>query len=117
MWRYEQATGKLFWGKEFVGEGYSGTGEGRNNPAMQDVPRVGPIPKGRWGIGAAYEHPRLGPFVMNLYEPKGTDFTDRDLFRIHGDNSAHDASQGCIILDRPLRVKIATSGDFVLEVF
>lgn len=116
-WRYEQATGKLFHGATFVGEGYSGTGKGRNNPDMQDVPRVGPIPRGTWGIGAPYDHPHLGPFTMNLYEPKDVNITDRDLFRIHGDNVEHDASLGCIILNRALRVQIATSGDYVLEVF
>jgi hypothetical protein len=53
---------------------------------------------------------------MNLDPLPGTDMFGRSLFRIHGDNSAHNASHGCIILSRKLRDQIAASQDRLLDV-
>ncbi len=113
---YHQKTGDILNGASFVGTGYSGHGEGRNNPAMEAVPRVGPIPKGRYRIGPPYQHPHLGPCVMNLDPMDGTDTHGRDLFRIHGNNAQNDASLGCIILGPAIRRQIADSGIHVIEV-
>jgi hypothetical protein len=116
---YRQHDGELTHDGAFVGNGYSGHGEGRNNPAMQGVPRVGPIPVGRYRIGQAYPHPRLGPCVMNLDPLPGTDTLGRSLFRIHGDNARHDASEGCIILGPAIRRQVSETrdcGEDILEV-
>jgi len=40
----------------------------------------------------------------------------RSRFFMHGNNQADDASTGCVILARGLRLEIAGSGDFELEV-
>jgi hypothetical protein len=112
-WKYGQSTGDLFdpHGR-FVGTGYSGAGrtlkEGRNNPKMEDVPNKGPIPRGLYRIGPARTHPRLGPLAMPL-TPIGHDCHGRSGFFIHGDNTAGDASHGCVILGRPFRVAIDAS--------
>lgn len=82
--------------------------------AVADSSR-GPIPSGRWRIGPAYLHPSKGPIVMTL-SPVGHVAYYRDHFLIHGDNKLGNASEGCIILGRPLRHQIASSGDAELEV-
>ncbi len=114
-WTYRQSDGELTHNGEFKGTGYSGMGEARNNPSMEAVPMMGPIPRGRYIIAPARYSDRLGPIVMNL-DPDGHDACHRSLFRIHGDNKTHDASHGCIILGPSIRRLIADSADKVLEV-
>lgn len=111
-WQYQQSTGELSWDGEFEGTGYSGAGIGRNNPAEQGTPDVGPIPQGQYRIGSAYDDiGKLGPCVMALDPSPGTNTFGRSLFRIHGDNVNHDASHGCIILGPAIRRKIASGAD------
>lgn len=43
-WTCAQKTGELQQDGEHVATGYSGAGEGKNNPKMQSVRNVGPIP-------------------------------------------------------------------------
>ena len=117
-WRYEQSTGKLFRPTgHLVCTAYSGHGDGVNNPEMEDVRGVGPIPRGRWIIGTAEKHPRLGPLAMPLH-PSGHDAHGRSEFFIHGDNARGDrsASHGCIIVPRAVREDIAASADRQLDV-
>jgi hypothetical protein len=113
-WTYSQSTGQLRHNGRLIATGYSGAGHnaasGRNNPALQGVRDVGPIPQGLYAIGRPYRHARLGPHVMNL-DPVGHDALGRTDFRIHGNNPTNDASQGCIILNRPVRQRISRSGD------
>jgi RHS repeat-associated protein len=95
--------------------GYSGSEDGgRNNPALQDVQSVGPLPRGKYTIAAPRGTPadagHTGPNTMNLTPADGGNpcaNTTRDCnsFRIHGDNATHTASQGCLILP-PNRVNI-----------
>lgn len=123
-WRYHQRTGLLekvddVTGKaEHVGRGYSGRGDGLNNPALQHVREIGPIPRGLWTIGAPYDSPRVGPFTMPLTPHDDTKTFGREAFRIHGDNHHRDqsASRGCIVLGRVLREMIHESDDDALEV-
>lgn len=114
-WRYVQSTGALYGVAGLIGTGYSGHGEGRNNPAMEAVPRVGPIPAGLWAISNPHDSPHTGPFTLDL-TPVGHDAHGRSAFKIHGDNKAHDASAGCIVLFRAVRETIWNSGDHQLEV-
>lgn len=118
-WSYSQSTGELRFQGRVVARGYAGAGKtkaaGRNNPAMEAVVAKGPIPRGLWRIGPAYRNPNLGPICMNL-DPVGHDAHGRTLFRIHGNNSADDASHGCIILGPTIRTMIAQSADKMLEV-
>lgn len=114
MWTYRQRNaagdGELDHDGVFEATSYSGKDEGRNNPAMEGVPSVGPIPRGLYHIDAARDGGHLGPVVMNL-DPVGHDALGRTLFRMHGDNARHDASDGCIILGRTIREAIDASPD------
>lgn len=116
VWNYRQSDGELTHEDVFQGNGYSGTGAGRNNNAMQDVQNVGPIPVGSYAIGLAYDDPKLGPCVMHLDPLPGTSTFGRTLFRVHGDNKTHDASHGCVILGPAIRHAIALSPDRQLDV-
>lgn len=116
MWTYRSSDGELKHNSEFVGTGYSGTGEGRDNPDMESVENVGPIPRGVYTIGDARLSETLGPIVMDLAPAPDTNTFGRFLFRIHGDNARHDASHGCIILGPLIRRAIADSGDRELSV-
>ncbi|MFZ5503511.1 MAG: tlde1 domain-containing protein [Pseudomonadota bacterium] len=105
-----------------LGTGYSGHGEGVNNPDMQNVEGVGPIPQGRYEIGPQQDNitgegTRL-PGSMRLTPLEGTDTFGRDGFIIHGDNARGDqsASKGCPILNRNIRDQIANSDETVFRV-
>ncbi len=117
MWTYVQKTGQLLAeGGILVGTGYAGTGEGRDNHAMQAVHDVGPLPCGEYTIGAGYTHPKLGPVTMNLTPDPSNEMFGRDVFRIHGDNPEHDASEGCIVQGPSVRQRVNTSTDKRLRV-
>lgn len=116
MWIYEQDSGDLFHNGKFVGTGYSGAGktrsQGRNNSHLEHVPKVGPIPRGEWRVGRPYHHPHCGVYAMMLVQvPPRPLRHGRSGFLIHGDNKAHNASEGCIILALALRQQIWNSGD------
>lgn len=117
---YKQSTGEWRYDDgALLATGYSGHGEGVNNPALEAVPDVGPIPRGKYIIGIPYRHPKLGKICMNLTPVEGNKAHGRTLFRIHGDNTTPDptdGSHGCIILPPVPRQKIADSGDILLTV-
>ena len=113
QWTYEQATGKMVYPDgATVAQGYSGHGTGLNNPDDEAVAGAGPIPRGTWSIDPTpLMHTACGPLALAL-TPDGFDPHGRSLFRIHGDTAAmdHSASDGCIILARPVRQAIIDSG-------
>lgn len=117
-WTYSQSTGELSHNGEIVGTGYSGVAEGLNNPDMQSVPNIGPLPQGNWILGPAFTDPKLGPIVMRLSPEFGTETYGRASFFVHGDNGdgLEDSSHGCIVLSRPLRLQISQSNDNDLTV-
>ena len=115
-WRYEQDTGHIYLNNVLVGKGYSGKGEGVNCHALQNIPNVGPIPVGAWTIGPPFFSETHGPYCLPL---AARTWQARWGFLIHGDSIGHpgQASEGCIILTREVRMKIWNSGDHDLEVF
>lgn len=115
-YRYYQSRGVLVSEDgEVLGEGYAGSGEGRNNPAMQRIRNVGPIPRGSYEVGEIYpRHPRLGPVAIPLDPFEENEMFGRGWFYMHGDNRKHDASLGCIVMPRAAREKLV-AGD-VIEV-
>lgn len=117
MWIYQQSTGRLVHDGELIAVGYSGAGAGLNNPDMQHVRNVGPIPAGEWVIGREFVHAVKGPVCMRL-SPVGHDALGRNGFMIHGDNKNGNksASLGCIILSKPIRTLISKSKDAALLV-
>lgn len=87
-----------------------------NNPNMESVKKVGPIPKGVYDIGKSTI--TKGPLTLPLTPREGTDTFGRDAFRIHGDNSRHNqsGSEGCIVMGPDARNQISNSQDRVLRV-
>lgn len=120
MWSYSQTTGKMLRDGADFATGYSGIGEGLNNPNMQQTPNIGPIPRGLWTIGPSYKHPELGSLCMNLYPHTQTETFGRTVFRIHADSIENYgkkvASHGCLIFNKPERQKISDSQDRTLEI-
>lgn len=110
-WVYEQSTGKLTRGGVLIGYGYSGFGDGKNNPDMEQTADVGPIPRGWWTIGPAHDTEAHGPMVMSLTPQIGTRTFGRSGFLIHGDSLEHpgEASHGCVVMMFADRVQIAGS--------
>lgn len=118
MWFFSQSSGNVWSddGKLLV-TGYSGHGEGKNNPDLEAVKDVGPIPKGLYRINKPYDSNRVGKFALPL-EPIEHDCLGRTYFRIHGDSVSDpgNASHGCIVVNRQYRETIFDSGDFILKV-
>lgn len=115
-WKFQQSTGTLSQNGQAVCVGYAGKGEGKNNPDMQDVVGIGPIPVGTYTISAPYDTVAHGPYVLRLTPDPANDMKGRAGFLLHGDNKDHTASEGCIIMPRPVREQVWNSGDRVLEV-
>lgn len=120
MWIYSQKNGTLTNPSEtiLVGVGYSGFGVGKNNPDMESVHNVGPIPKGRYDIGPAHNTTTHGPVVLALTPDPSNQMYGRSAFLIHGDSIAAPgtASHGCIIQARNIRQAIDASSDKEIQV-
>lgn len=114
MWIYVQATGELLAPDgELAGVGYAGHGEGKNNPDLQQVAMVGPLPCGRYKRGKAFDHPKKGKVCMRLLPAPRTEMFGRDGMLCHGDSIAAPgtASNGCIIQSRTVRLRWSASLD------
>lgn len=123
MFFYSQTTGTLSQTvdtlKTVLGTGYSGAEPtGKNDPLMQSVPDIGPIPQGFYTIGIPFDSPEHGPHAMHLLPDAENRMYGRSGFLMHGDSIEHPgcASEGCIIMARPIREKVSASGDIRLQV-
>ena len=121
---YSQSTGALVDAdKGVVAQGWAGNGEGKNNPAMQEVHEVGPLPQGLYDLGPWEQfHPGLGPLVCRLTQVEGETF-GRDGFFIHGASQVLDPahgygqeSKGCLVLPRSQRELLQKTGVTHLQV-
>ncbi len=118
MWTYEQSTGQLYdTAMAPVGApGYSGHPPHVNDPAAQNIPFQGPIPAGVWNMVQCIETGApQGPCVIVLQPDITTVTYGRDGFLVHGDlvenPGAEMASEGCIILTRPVRQELWNEPD------
>jgi hypothetical protein len=118
MWTYAQKTGEIYRDGTTMGVGYAGFLEGKNNPDMQNVPNTGPLPQGNYLVGGPVEDPETGPYTLPLIPDPANEMFGRSAFKIHGDSLSHpgQASHGCIVTNRPLRMAIWESADFMLQV-
>ena len=119
-WVYRQSTGELRHSADDIGfKAYSGANTGKNNPAMEKIPFVGPIPRGRYVINPPRKSARTGVYVLPL-EPDGHQAHGRTAFQIHGESSSKPpgtSSTGCIILSpKSKRERIWKSNDKILQV-
>lgn len=115
---YHQRTGELWVRHVLACVGYSGNAAGKNNPDLQHVQGVGPIPEGAYLIGepsASLDH---GPVALHLVPLTGTQTYGRSGFLMHGDSigAPGTASHGCIIVPRPLREAARDDTDRLLIV-
>lgn len=100
-----------------VGTGYAGRDEGFNNEAMQNVPDVGPLPRGRYTIGPLLSSYTIGNVVLQwcskLIPDPANEMFGRAGFLIHGRKSLTDlsASEGCVVLDHGPRMVVLESLD------
>jgi hypothetical protein len=111
---YSQSNGEMRLDDgTLVGSGWAGRGAGKNDPDKEDVVRTGPLPRGWYTRGKLQDHPRLGKFVMELQPDLENDMHGRDDFWIHGASQKNygQESMGCIIMPRPVRLKIAEGPD------
>lgn len=117
-WTYYQESGKLSREGTDVAFGYSGAGDGKNNPAMQEVHNVGPLPRGGYTINAPQDTVTHGPYVLPLTPDTENEMFGRAGFLMHGDSVVHPgtASEGCIIMPRAVREQVWGSGDTRLTV-
>jgi RHS repeat-associated protein len=123
-YEYNQTTGQLTYVDDQTGvrtpvaAGYAGHGQGLNNPNLQNVPNVGPIPQGTYTIGPAHNNPHTGPDSMNLTPDPNNNMAGRDAFLMHGDNGRgdHSASNGCIIMPHAVRNQVDANDDRTLVV-
>src|SRR3954465_9319173 len=118
MWTYEQRSGYLKNGALIVGVAYSGSGLGKNNPEMQAVHNVGPLPVGFYTLDTPHDNPTLGPFAIHLTPADTNEMYGRFAFYMHGDSHTHPgaASHGCIVCSIDVRRKLDASKDRELEV-
>ena len=121
-WTYAQKTGILSHNGQTVATGYAG-GEcgrspiGKNNPAMQNVPKVGPLPCGKYTFGTPVPQSHLGSFAIPLQPSPYNEMFGRSDFYCHGDTTpSGNASEGCVIVPRAIRNAMAASPDQELEV-
>jgi RHS repeat-associated protein len=130
--RYSQSTGRLtcfdiFTGVRYAdGYGYAGFGDGaldpnfvgpmpngKNNPDWNDVPNLGPLPRGNYGIGQTADSKKTGKGTITLtFHNETTDpwpkKRGKRTMRIHGDSDRHPgkASEGCIVIKSDVRRSI-----------
>ena len=117
MWTFEQRTGKAIdpSGK-LVATGYAGGNcgknqEGKNNPDMQNVKSIGPLPRGIYTLRTPVDHTHLGPFAIPLIPDVTNEMFGRGDFYVHGDTTpSGNASEGCVILPRWVRNLMWSSG-------
>jgi hypothetical protein len=118
-WTFEQATGDLLdpSGNK-VATGYAGRDAGKNNPDMQDVKGIGPLPRGTYYACAPADDRVVGAYAMRLTPSVNNDMFGRNSFFLHGDSVEHPglASHGCIVFPRALRERFWSSGDHTIEV-
>lgn len=131
-WVYVQSTGQMYYQptanlgggppQPIGGPMYAGHGAGVNNPALDLIPSVGPLPAGTYTIGQQQNNITGAglslPGSMRLTPEAGNWMHGRSGFLIHGDNSAgnRSASEGCIIQPRSIRDLIGGSQDRALRV-
>lgn len=108
---FSQSTGNITTDSgALVAKGWAGNGDGKNNPNMQSVHNVGPLPQGVYRVDPWEEnHGGLGPIVAHLEQISGETF-GRSAFYIHGPSmdKAHygQESKGCIVIPRDQRLAV-----------
>ena len=122
-WVFESSTGKFYTPDgSLESSGYAGGNcgrnmEGINNPNMQNIPKVGPLPEGLYTRGKLIPESHLGKDAIELIPDPSNEMFNRSDFYLHGDTEKpHCASEGCIIQPHPARMKFNASDDDKIKV-
>jgi len=120
---YESGSGWLYNPPNPAVKGYAGgdcgkAPQGKNNPDMESLHNVGPLPRGLYTLGTPIEGSHLGPFAIPLIPDPANEMYGRSGFFCHGDSieSPGNASNGCIIMPRAVREQMWASIDHTLRV-
>lgn len=116
---FKQKTGEMFDAQGMLlGVGYAGRGAGKNNPAMQNVKGIGPLPVGWYTLQPPADDLVVGHYAMRLVPDKENEMFGRNSFFWHGDSSEHPglASHGCIVHPHAVRAFGWMSGDHRIQV-
>jgi len=117
---YSQSSGIMTRDGLQIAHGWAGQHDGKNNPDMQMVHGVGPLPQGLYTLDPwEEEHGHLGPIVSHLTPDPENVMFGRDDFYIHGPSTGANYGQesmGCIVLLRTDRVGVRNSGETRLQV-
>ena len=119
MWYFSQRTGIIKHNDEEITQGYAGNGLGKNNPDMQNVHNVGPLPRGLYRIQKPIQQDiKVGHYAIPLAPSMDNQMFGRSAFMWHGDSMAHpgEASEGCIVSSLSARIDAWESGDHDLTV-
>lgn len=106
---YEQASGELLdETNNPIAAGYAGREAGKNNPDMQNVKGIGPLPRGWYTVQPPADDAVVGKYAMRLIPDASNEMFGRNSFFMHGDSSEHPglASHGCIVMPRAVREKV-----------
>ena len=123
-WTFKQSTGEMSNPEgKVVATGYAGGNcgnnpEGINNPAMQEVHAVGPLPQGVYKFDTVVLQSHLGPYAIPLIPDPTNEMFGRSAFYIHGDTVGRPrcASEGCIIMPRAIREDMYLGDDHTVVV-
>lgn len=101
MITYSQSTGKITSEDGVLLDvGYAGSGAGKNNPLMQGVKDIGPIPVGFYKMLPPVNTDAHGPYVIWLVPEDQKLMFGRYDFGMHSDRRVGPpgfASEGCIV--------------------
>jgi hypothetical protein len=116
---YKQSTGQLFRPDGSIrGTGYAGRGEGKNNPAMENIEGTGPLPQGYYTAQEPRDDPKVGVYAMPLDPSSLNEMFGRSAFFMHGDSAEHpgEASEGCIVMPKDVRLNFWLDSDHLIKV-
>lgn len=123
MWVFSQRSGNMFHvapdgTATQLARGYSGNGDGENNPAAQCIADHGPLPCGLYDIGDPADLHAM-TYCLPLHPHPENKMCGRSGFWIHDGNfnTPHGmTSEGCICLLRQDRQRMVSANDPLLRV-
>ena len=130
MNKYSQSTGQWTRDDKFVCRGWAGNHLGKNNPEMENVHCVGPLPQGKYKLRWIDENTanmtdqahmrKLGTLIAELIPDSSNNMFGRSDFFFHGPSKDlakyGQESEGCIVAQRLDRLIVKNSLDLDLEV-
>lgn len=116
---YEQKAAILTFPDGTKFSGYAGRDAGKNNPDMQNVKGIGPLPIGKYyGTELHEDDPVVGKYAIVLTPDPSNQMFGRNSFFLHGDSIDHpgEASHGCIVMPKAARLKFWEGDDHTILV-